>query len=231
MSQHKMDPRILSLLRSNRTNPPKNQGGTGFPHTSTELVLRPENSNDANGYYEYLGLKPNATRKEIREAFAKMAKEMHPDTGGDVEEFQYLLQIHEVLTDPLERHNYDTIPEGLIYLGQREKEQLNAKAPINREQIIKESEKMTMEPASWSYYSDDPDYDLAEKWYGYLIPVFQALGVKANIRLHIAGSEPIIKVKGIRKDQFFVTLPKGISPNYFVAFHLVRVAIESSSNG
>jgi molecular chaperone DnaJ len=58
-------------------------------------------------YYEVLGLTKDATDVDIKKAFRKKAKEMHPDAGGDKELFQELNEANEVLSDPDRKASYD----------------------------------------------------------------------------------------------------------------------------
>jgi len=58
--------------------------------------------------YERLGLKPGATYAAIRAAYRQLAKEAHPDAGGDPEQFAELQEAHDVLTDPDRRKVYDS---------------------------------------------------------------------------------------------------------------------------
>lgn len=58
-------------------------------------------------YYDYLEVAPNATQDEIKRAYRNMAKTLHPDMGGDAEEFAKLSKIYEVLCDPELRKAYD----------------------------------------------------------------------------------------------------------------------------
>ncbi len=48
--------------------------------------------------YKLLGLEPGASREEIRRAFGKLAKEYHPDVGGDAEIFQAMQAAYKRLT-------------------------------------------------------------------------------------------------------------------------------------
>lgn len=63
-------------------------------------------------YYEVLGVKRNATEKEIKQAFRKLARKYHPDVNpGDptaAERFKELSEANEVLSDPEKRKAYDT---------------------------------------------------------------------------------------------------------------------------
>lgn len=57
--------------------------------------------------YGILNLTPAATHEEIRAAYRQLVKTMHPDVGGDEDEFTTLTLAHEVLTDPQRRTVYD----------------------------------------------------------------------------------------------------------------------------
>lgn len=58
--------------------------------------------------YEELGVGPDATDKEIRDAFKRLAKEHHPDlNGGDDERFKPIKAAYDLLTDPKTKKDYD----------------------------------------------------------------------------------------------------------------------------
>jgi len=57
--------------------------------------------------YSVLGVNKNAETAEIRTAYKQLAKEHHPDKGGDPEKFKELSQAHEVLSDETRRRTYD----------------------------------------------------------------------------------------------------------------------------
>jgi DnaJ-class molecular chaperone len=57
--------------------------------------------------YDRLGVKKDASTDEIRRAYKDMAKQMHPDRGGDPEEFKRIQEAHEVLSDEERRRMYD----------------------------------------------------------------------------------------------------------------------------
>lgn len=63
---------------------------------------------DNTELYKILGVKKNASSATIKKAFRKKAKTMHPDQGGDPEEFKKLMHAYEVLTDPLKRARYNS---------------------------------------------------------------------------------------------------------------------------
>jgi len=57
--------------------------------------------------YEVLGVSQDATEDDIKKAYRRKARELHPDTGGDPEEFKELTAAYEVLKNPEARANYD----------------------------------------------------------------------------------------------------------------------------
>jgi len=57
--------------------------------------------------YSVLGLNKNADTAEIRTAYKQLAKEHHPDKGGDPEKFKELSEAHEVLSNNERRQLYD----------------------------------------------------------------------------------------------------------------------------
>jgi DnaJ family protein A protein 2 len=57
--------------------------------------------------YSVLGLSRDAETQEIRTAYKQLAKEHHPDKGGDPEKFKELSEAHEVLSDDSRRRLYD----------------------------------------------------------------------------------------------------------------------------
>ncbi|MCB0991575.1 MAG: DnaJ C-terminal domain-containing protein [Acidimicrobiales bacterium] len=59
-------------------------------------------------YYATLGVKPDATAKEITKAYRKLAREYHPDaTGGDDEKFKEISAAYDVVGDAETRKEYD----------------------------------------------------------------------------------------------------------------------------
>lgn len=58
-------------------------------------------------YYEVLGLKKGASASEIKKAFRTLAKELHPDKGGDENAFKEVNEAYEVLSDTDKKKKYD----------------------------------------------------------------------------------------------------------------------------
>lgn len=57
--------------------------------------------------YESLGVDADATEADIHRAWRSAAKDVHPDLGGDAEEFRTVHIAYLVLSDPGERAKYD----------------------------------------------------------------------------------------------------------------------------
>ena len=64
-------------------------------------------------YYKILGIKRDASEKEIKQAFRKLARKYHPDVNpGDKEaeeKFKDINEAHEVLGDPKKKAKYDQL--------------------------------------------------------------------------------------------------------------------------
>ncbi|NDU72916.1 molecular chaperone DnaJ [Actinomadura sp. DSM 109109] len=64
----------------------------------------------ANDYYATLGVRRDASADEVKKAYRRLARELHPDVNPDPEtqeRFKEITQAYEVLSDPKKREMYD----------------------------------------------------------------------------------------------------------------------------
>ena len=64
----------------------------------------------ANDYYATLGVRRDAGADEIKKAYRRLARELHPDVNPDPvtqDRFKEITQAYEVLSDPKKREMYD----------------------------------------------------------------------------------------------------------------------------
>jgi DnaJ-class molecular chaperone len=58
-------------------------------------------------YYKTLGVDKNATQDSIKRAYRTLAKQYHPDNGGDTEKFKKINQAYSIIGDEHKRHQYN----------------------------------------------------------------------------------------------------------------------------
>lgn len=62
----------------------------------------------AKSYYSILGVSPDATTSEVKNAYRRLAKQYHPDhEGGDSRKFRDIQEAYSVLSDSEKRRQYE----------------------------------------------------------------------------------------------------------------------------
>ncbi|MEO6540614.1 MAG: J domain-containing protein [Ferruginibacter sp.] len=77
-------------------------------------------------YYKILGIDKNASEEDIKKAYRKLARKLHPDLNPNDKEahrkFQQINEANEVLSDPEKRKKYDTYGKDWQHAGQFEQQ-------------------------------------------------------------------------------------------------------------
>lgn len=82
------------------------------------LILSSDLSLANRDFYKILNIKKSATTNEVKKAYRKLAKELHPDKNKDdpnaSEKFNDLSSAYEVLSDDAKRKLYDQCGEECV---------------------------------------------------------------------------------------------------------------------
>jgi len=62
--------------------------------------------------YQILGVNRNASDEDIKKAYRKLAKEHHPDKGGDEGKFKDIAEAYDSLTNPTKKSQFNSNPFG-----------------------------------------------------------------------------------------------------------------------
>ncbi len=63
-------------------------------------------------YYSILGVDKGASDKDIKKAYRQLAREHHPDRGGDEDKFKEVAEAYDILSDTQKRNDYDNPMRG-----------------------------------------------------------------------------------------------------------------------
>jgi len=104
------DPRVLFGLEETTTHVilceaemPAANLSRRLPFTTPDAVYPPPTGSDpVDQAYEQLGISPDASVTEVRDAYRSRAKETHPDRGGSSEAFKQLQEAYATAKDHAE---------------------------------------------------------------------------------------------------------------------------------
>lgn len=194
----------------------------GFPSSSKELVLVPKNQNDSNGYYEVLGISPNATKKEIQKAYREIVRCIHPDgCNPDKEMFMMIQEVYEVLINEQTRAEYNSVQDGFRFINRSEAFEIKSKLS---ESELNKLIRQRNETKNFSYFATKENDELAQEWYKFLIPVYQAFNINTFVRIALVDEYPPLK-KNSQKSGSMLIIPTTLKPNFFTAMDIVRRAL------
>uniref|UniRef100_A0A8C7AQF3 J domain-containing protein n=1 Tax=Neovison vison TaxID=452646 RepID=A0A8C7AQF3_NEOVI len=77
-------------------------------------------------YFDVLGVKPSATKEELKKAYRKLALKYHPKNPNQGEKFKQISQAYEELSDAKKRELYDKGGEQAIKEGGRGRTQTDS---------------------------------------------------------------------------------------------------------
>lgn len=214
----------------------RSEEGTGYPSCSRALAKIPPNFNDANGYYALLGVEPWSPMPEIKRALRKKLALHHPDgPEPDLKLFMRFKEIATVLTNPIHKANYDSIPRGRklidsVVLEQMEEQGIQADSPgvqqfaASPEDMGTDSNtgrKVKPKERYWDYLATEHnELDLinAQEWYAYLLEVAPIFRFEATIKilLHDGRSSAFKKMGSI------MLIPRGWEPSVLLAFAMME---------
>jgi len=76
---------------------------------------------DKRDYYEVLGVEKSATQKQVKDAYRRLARKLHPDVNPDPEaanKFKEVGEAYSVLSDQEKRQQYDSFGHAAFQPGQ-----------------------------------------------------------------------------------------------------------------
>lgn len=205
-----------------------------YPSCNRALAKIPRNTNDANGYYKLIGVEPWAEMGEIKRALRKKLAHHHPDgPEPDVALFMRFKEIHTVLTNPVHKANYDSIPPGRKLIDSEIQQQMEdagiahdspgidkfATTPEDMGRDSKTGRKVEPTERYWDYLATDHnELDLinAQEWYAYLLaiaPLFRYDGI-IKVLMHDG------KASALKKQGSIMLIPRVWEPSSALAFHM-----------
>lgn len=147
---------------------------------------------DPNLYYQRLGLSRNKPwlMSDIKAAYRKRSRELHPDNGGDAVEFNRVTVAYTVLSDPRTRREYDELKDGSMWPDDEvimlalKKMKVVPKGGVKFKPISIEEPKTVITNWMEYGYEDDPPHLTAEErqeWIDLFIKTHWDMGYRHEV--------------------------------------------------
>ncbi|MET3599434.1 J domain-containing protein [Martelella mangrovi] len=98
--------------------------------------------------YEVLGVDHDCDEKAVRAAYRRLAKEAHPDSGGDEERFARLQASYDLLKDPVRRKVFDDTGYDPELADAKDLKGLLLLEPLVNEMILDDREPGSFDPVA-----------------------------------------------------------------------------------
>lgn len=161
-------------------------------------------------YYKILGIEKNATPKEIKLAYRKLARKFHPDLNPNDKNaknnFQEINEANDVLSDPEKRKKYDEYGENWKHAGEFE----NAKQ--NQEQSSKQGGQRFSGTQSEGDFSDFFESMFGRPSNGRRQSKYRGEDFNAELHLNLLDAYKTHKqTLTIKDSKIRITIPAGIA--------------------
>ena len=104
--------------------------------------------------YEVLGIDRDCDGEAVRSAYRRLAKEAHPDSGGDSEQFARLQASYDLLKDPVRRKVYDDTGYDPELADAKDLKGLLLLEPLVNEMILQAVPRAAEAPAALGYFTE-----------------------------------------------------------------------------
>jgi curved DNA-binding protein len=160
-------------------------------------------------YYKILGVSKSASEEEIKKAYRKLARKLHPDLNPNDKEshkkFQQINEANEVLSDPEKRKKFDQYGENWEHAEQFEKARQSGTGTGNRQRRQTED--------SFSDFGDGQYSDFFEQLFGSGARNTKFRGQDYQAELHLSLRDAVkthSQTLTVNEKNIRITIPAGV---------------------
>ena len=189
------------------------------------MVRIPPNLNDPNGYYAELGLPPWASHDDIRRRVRRLLSTYHPDGAEpDTEKFLRYGEIAEVLTNPVSKTQYDSLPKGKAWIDSRIQSLVSEGLAVT---VEKKQDDETAPEKHFDWFAVSPcryDISVVQRWYVALVAIAPMFDYTRPIKVLLHDEEP-----RWLDEASILMIPRSWEPTPANAFALFAVKVSPHS--